>query len=181
MMVWGVCVTLDILLDRLPDRPGAFSPWWKQRGLITCALSLIHIEAKPKLTNELWKLCSLCLRILPQQHRLNQCHEFVCWSVWTNGRQGEYMQNLLSTFSIQFGEASRAEITNNLKHYTQIKKIWLLKQGFCHMFEQIFNVTAALRQTNPITKNNSGIVRPFACAHICVCVHGNYKDHNDNF
>lgn len=22
----GVCVTLDILLDRLPDRPGAFSP-----------------------------------------------------------------------------------------------------------------------------------------------------------
>jgi len=39
------------------------------------------------------------------------------------------------------------------------------------MFEKIFNVTAALRQTNPITKNNSGIVRPLA--HTYMCVHGN--------
>jgi len=35
------------------------------------------------------------------------------------------------------------------------------------MFEQIFNVTAALRQTNPITKNNSCIVRPFAHTYVC--------------
>lgn len=89
----------------------------------------------------------------------------------SNGRQGEYMQNLFSTFAVQFGEASRAEITNTLTHYTRIKKSWLLKQG--HMFEQIFNVTAALRRTNPITKNNSSIVRPFACAHICVRDPGN--------
>lgn len=78
------------------------------------------------------------------------------------------MQNLFSTFAI---EASRADITSMLTHYTQIKKIWLLKQGFCHMFGEIFNVTAALRQTNPITKNNDGMVRPFACTQMCV--HGN--------